>query len=117
MSRQLDVVHFIQNAIMLESLSKLSLSKADRFLIRRQPKVHLLSYDSEHSSNNSDKETDDEQPCYGEKMVKLYFGSKKNEAQIVQQPQQQNSTTLTNTQLDNDKSHSNLQDFNDYSSA
>ena len=83
-SRQLDVVHLIKNAIMLESLSKLVLSKADRFLIRRQPKVHILSYDSEPSSNNSDKGTDDEQPCYGEKMLKLYFGNKKNEAQIVQ---------------------------------
>ena len=82
--RQLDVVHFIQNVTMLESISKLSLSKTDRFLIRRQPKVHILSYDSEPSSNNSDKGTDDEQPCYGEKMLKLYFGNKKNEAQIVQ---------------------------------
>ena len=53
MSRQLDVVHFIQNAIMLESLSKLTLSKADRFLIRRQPKVHLLSYDSQPSSDST----------------------------------------------------------------
>ena len=60
MSRQLDVVHFIQNAIMLESLSKLTLSKADRFLIHRQPKVHILNNDSEQSSNNSDKGTDDE---------------------------------------------------------
>ena len=53
MSRQLDVVHFIQNAIMLESLSKLTLSKADRFLIRRQPKVHLLDYDSQTSSDST----------------------------------------------------------------
>ena len=52
-SRQLDVVHFIQNAIMLESLSKLTLSKADRFLIRRQPKVHLLNYDSQPSSDST----------------------------------------------------------------
>ena len=51
MSRQLDVVHFIQNAIMLESISKLTLSKADRFLISRQPKVHLLNYDSQPSSD------------------------------------------------------------------
>ena len=42
-SRQLDIVHFFQNATMLETLSKLSLSKTDRCLIRRQPKVHLLS--------------------------------------------------------------------------
>ena len=59
-SRQLDVVHFIQNAVMLESLSKLILSKTDRFLIRRQPKVHLLNNDSQPSSNNSDNGTEDE---------------------------------------------------------
>ena len=53
MSRQLDVVHFIQNAIMLESLSKLTLSKADRFIIRRQPKVHLVNYDSQLSSDSA----------------------------------------------------------------
>ena len=52
-SRQLDVVHFIQNAIMLDSLSKLSLSKADRFLIRRQPQVHLLNNDSQPSSDSA----------------------------------------------------------------
>ena len=55
MSRQLDVVHFIQNAIMLESLSKLTLSKADRFLIRRQPKVHILDKNSSPSSSDSTK--------------------------------------------------------------
>ena len=57
MSRQLDVVHFIQNAIMLESLSKLILSKADRFLIRRQPKVHLLNHDSQSSSDSANIST------------------------------------------------------------
>ena len=59
-SRQLDVVHLIKNAIMLESLSKLVLSKADRFLIRRQPKVHLLNYNSQPSSNDSDNGTEEE---------------------------------------------------------
>ena len=52
-SRQLDVVHFIQNAIMLETWIKLSLSKSDRFLIRRQPKVHLLNQTSSDSSDGT----------------------------------------------------------------
>ena len=87
MSRQLDVVHFIQNAIMLESLSKLILSKADRFLIRRQPKVHLLNNDSERSSDDSTKiltnayavsQGDDDvlSSNHGPQLLKLYFGSK-----------------------------------------
>ena len=84
MSRQLDVVHFIQNAIMLESLSKLILSKAERFLIRRQPKVHLLDYDSQTSSDSTKISTnvfaecqgDDLPSSHGPQLLKLYFGRK-----------------------------------------
>ena len=54
LNRHLDVVQFIKNAVMLQSLSKLSLSKSESYLIRRQPKVHLLDNDSSRSSSNSD---------------------------------------------------------------
>ena len=52
-SRQLDIVHFIKNAITIEALAKLSLRKSDRYLIRRQPKVHLLNYNSSPSSSDT----------------------------------------------------------------
>ena len=78
------MVHFIQNAILLESLSKLTLSKADLFLIRRQPKVHLLNYDSEHSSDSTkistnvfaESQGDDLPSSHGPQLLKLYFGRK-----------------------------------------
>ena len=74
MSRQLDVVHFIQNAIMLESLSKLTLSKADRFLIRRQPKVHLLNYDSQPSTDPTNISTNDYAGGQGDDDLPINYG-------------------------------------------
>ena len=84
-TRQLDIVHFIQNAIMLKALTKLSLSKTDRFLVRRQPKVHLLLNQKSSSSSDSTKKlTATNAYCYqgenlssyGAKLVDLYFGTK-----------------------------------------
>ena len=76
-TRQLDIVHFIKNAINLEALTKLNLSKSDRFLVRRQPKVHLLL--SQNSSSSSDSTTNptamnaysqvDDLSSYGQKLV------------------------------------------------
>ena len=54
-SQQLDVVHFIKNAVMIETLSKLSLSKCERYLILRQPKVHLLNKTSSPASDSDNE--------------------------------------------------------------
>ena len=82
-TRQLDIVHFIRNSTILEALSKLNLSKTDRFLIRRQPKVHLLNQTSSSSSSFShdqnayktDSNLSDFDDCQGLKLVELYFGA------------------------------------------
>ena len=80
-TRELDIVNFVQSAIMLKALAKISLSKTDRFLVRRQPKVHLLNKISSASSDSSQKPTTNanshgDLSNYVPKLVDLYYGTK-----------------------------------------
>lgn len=88
-TRQLDIVNFVQNAIILKALTKLSLSKTNRFLVQRQPKVHLLDLTSSYSSDSIKNPTinatsHSDLSDYSRKLVDLYFGTKDNVAS--QQP-------------------------------
>ena len=98
--RQLDVEHFIQNAIMLKALAKLSLSKTDRFLVRRQPKVHLLDKISSASSDSTQNPTNNaysqgDLSGYGPKLVDLYFGTNEKASEPISLEQRSPSVAST----------------------
>lgn len=104
-SRQLDIVHFFQNAIVLEALSKLYLRKSDRFLIHRQPKVHLLNQAYSYSSDSSLDQTinvssqqSDDLPDYGPQLLEMYFGSK-DKASIQPDKRELRNPLTTNSNI------------------
>ena len=102
-------MHFIQNAITVESLSKLSLRKSDRFLIRRQPNFHLLNENSEpSSSNNLDPSAyqtsndlgieSDDLPNYSKKLLDEIYFRTKDKASQQKSPQ---TGIMVNTNVSN----------------
>ena len=99
-TKELDIVHFIQNAIMLKALTKLSLSKTDRFLVRRQPKVHLLDKISSASSDSTQNPTTNaysqgDLSGYGPKLVDLYFGTNEKASEPISLEQRSPSVAST----------------------
>ena len=104
-SKQLDVVHFIQNSFIIEALLKLNLTKTERYLLRRQPKVHLLNQSCQSSSSDSDiKENKlqylNENSNSEGKILDLYFGKGKgNEKSVGQALSQSIDRTKEDIQL------------------
>ena len=99
-TRELDIIHFIQNAIFLKTLTKLSLSKTDRCLVRRQPKVHLLDRISSASSDSTQIPTTNaysqgDLSNYSLKLLDLYFATKDKASSSISP--EQRSPSVVNT--------------------